>query len=406
MQPKIDWKLISSTGYDPPDKGWLEQAWDDVKNTGEATYDAVKDVTEGTYDAASGILDDVRRLLFSIPVLGPILRWLDKVGTGVFVFVVDAVVTLVSVVVVIVESVLGPLLNPLAGLLERLFSIPLIGPILQWIWHVAVSLVWEAVSAIDFVLALLGILPEKKLRLLVIIQEYLDETFTLTPVASLDRVMPQISLAIKVFNEQANVRVLPVQAFQFSSGLEASPSASLAYVHTENKASSEGTLECACGGTGFAQDVDLNGSISGSAFNTKMIQDCSEGNFRRLVGYGAPICAFALKNFTDDHIGCSLGPLTDYILIDFNKDPNPSDLIPSPGIGPGLVRSLVRASDGFYHTPSGLYFETTLAHEMGHACNLWHVDPPNLMSAGPQRPLKLSRFQIALLRTSRHVTYF
>jgi predicted Zn-dependent protease len=50
--------------------------------------------------------------------------------------------------------------------------------------------------------------------------------------------------------------------------------------------------------------------------------------------------------------------------------------------------------------------ESILPHEMGHACNLWHVDPSNLMQPFDPRTTNLSWWQILLLRASRHVTYF
>jgi hypothetical protein len=46
-----------------------------------------------------------------------------------------------------------------------------------------------------------------------------------------------------------------------------------------------------------------------------------------------------------------------------------------------------------------------LAHEIGHACNLLHLaEPMNLMNP-TCGGLHLTRWQVALLRLSRHVTY-
>lgn len=75
--------------------------------------------------------------------------------------------------------------------------------------------------------------------------------------------------------------------------------------------------------------------------------------------------------------GCSLGPLTDYVTVD--------------------VGGLIDRSGTLEHAP------WTLAHELGHACNLWHHGD-TLMRPGPQgRRDYLKRWQRALLRASSHV---
>jgi hypothetical protein len=47
-----------------------------------------------------------------------------------------------------------------------------------------------------------------------------------------------------------------------------------------------------------------------------------------------------------------------------------------------------------------------IAHELGHSCNLWHVDiDDNLMNPSCGRK-KLKWWQVSIMRSSRHVTYF
>jgi hypothetical protein len=46
-----------------------------------------------------------------------------------------------------------------------------------------------------------------------------------------------------------------------------------------------------------------------------------------------------------------------------------------------------------------------MAHEIGHACSLWHVDDETNLMNPDDADTQLSRFQVALLRTSRHVSY-
>ncbi|MDH3190249.1 MAG: hypothetical protein OEM39_06375 [Acidimicrobiia bacterium] len=74
--------------------------------------------------------------------------------------------------------------------------------------------------------------------------------------------------------------------------------------------------------------------------------------------------------------GCSLGPLADYVTVDLS----------------GLVDR-----GRFGHAP------WTLAHEIGHACNLWHYGD-TLMRPHPEgRKDYLKRWQRALFRASGHV---
>jgi hypothetical protein len=91
-----------------------------------------------------------------------------------------------------------------------------------------------------------------------------------------------------------------------------------------------------------------------------------------VTGSGAPLTVFVVRNVIG-RAGCSLGPLTDYLSID----------------GGALRTRLLRV----------------LAHELGHACGLPHVgDEANLMHPKAVGE-RLAPWQIAVLRSSRHVTY-
>jgi hypothetical protein len=80
-----------------------------------------------------------------------------------------------------------------------------------------------------------------------------------------------------------------------------------------------------------------------------------------------------IKHDGDNWRGCSSGLLTDYVLI----------------------------------TPTGLNDDTTLTHEIGHACNLFHRDTKsNLMYHGWDRGTGITGWQKWWFRASRHVNFW
>ena len=91
-----------------------------------------------------------------------------------------------------------------------------------------------------------------------------------------------------------------------------------------------------------------------------------------LIGYGAPITVFSVRSISS-HSGCALGAATDYVT---------------------LEARMLKGS------------RRLLVHEVAHACGLWHTQRPNnlMIPKGPGE--ELVGWQAAILRTSRHVTYF
>lgn len=105
--------------------------------------------------------------------------------------------------------------------------------------------------------------------------------------------------------------------------------------------------------------------------------------------YGSPVTIFVVQDVADK-LGCSLGPLTDWVVVEkagFNR--------------------YTGTSDGVTTRP------TTPMHEVGHACGLWHEGPEkvsktprrNLMIKGVPRGIQMNRLQRAIFRNSRHVTF-
>ncbi len=141
----------------------------------------------------------------------------------------------------------------------------------------------------------------------------------------------------------------------------------------------QGALDPACGAGGFLQDFGLAGSYYEFASSICAFED----GFSRVSGYGGELIVFPIRNVIGK-IGCSGGPTHNYIVVEI-----------------GSLRS----------SPA------TLAHEIGHACGLLHInvfpvyinDPNNLMySSAPGVGItpSLRRWQKALIRNSKHCVFF
>ena len=91
-----------------------------------------------------------------------------------------------------------------------------------------------------------------------------------------------------------------------------------------------------------------------------------------LSGSFYPVTAFVVLDI-DHASGCSLGPLTDYVTLD----------------------------------PDGAKNASTLAHELAHACGLWHIrSKSNLLWRTFSRGDETKWWQKNIFRGSRHVTYW
>jgi hypothetical protein len=89
-------------------------------------------------------------------------------------------------------------------------------------------------------------------------------------------------------------------------------------------------------------------------------------------GAGGPITVFVVRDVLGK-AGCSLGPLVDYVTVDM-------------GALTGRTRRV-------------------LAHELGHACGLPHSSAAENLMLPKRMGDRLAPWQVAVLRSSRHVTY-
>ena len=196
----------------------------------------------------------------------------------------------------------------------------------------------------ELLLTLAGLRTTKKLRLRVVVLR--DERGL--PLASNEEVLPAYEEARRILSRMAGVTVEPA-GWRVVTAPHAAPKAAL-------------DVRCTDG----AWQDDLG--EAGRFFRSLMAKSTAG----TLIGYGAPVTVFIVRSMST-HNGCSLGPASDYVTVEAKT-----------------LKSTRRL----------------LAHEVAHACGLWHTkNTANLMfPRGPGE--ELSHFQASVLRTSRHVTHF
>jgi hypothetical protein len=211
----------------------------------------------------------------------------------------------------------------------------------------------RALSLPDAAAQALGLAPTKKLRLRVVILR--DENSN--PLAEEELVEDSIRAAEEIFMRQAHTRIVPAGG-RYVERLASPAPVDALDIHCDMEAWKEGLRE------------------AGDYFETYLTQNAAGA----LTGYAAPVTAFIVRD-VDGKAGCSLGPLADYVTV-------------------ALCGLATTGLD-----EDGRPLPRILAHEVGHACGLWHVrDPMNLMD--PRGPgVSLRPWQRLILRNSRHVTY-
>ena len=136
-------------------------------------------------------------------------------------------------------------------------------------------------------------------------------------------------------------------------------------------------------GVGIAVGFGIGAAISGKTSGGALYNEFSEaGDYfaKNTAGWGwlrmnlyFPITIFIVRDIAGK-IGCSLGPLTDYVTV----------------------------------STKGVASESTMAHELGHCCGLLHRkdQPDNLMRPDVPRGDNITGWQKFIVRTSRHCTFW
>lgn len=296
---------------------------------------------------------------------------------------VDAIVSAIGAFAGLVEAALNWAWSLVGYLLDVFLSIPILGRILNWAFELAKTIVNFVISIPDIGLTLLGVMPEKKLRLGVIVLKGGRGPV----VTNQDILLRAIQCAINIYREECNIRVVPIRYAQYQMSFDEPEQADAGYIFHDTLTSDDKLLDACCEACALGADLVQ----VGKEYQLIMSRVTFWGNGRRLLGYGSPIVAFTVRSYKDTAVGCSIGPLGNYVTVQF-QDSNPT----TPMSALTSAARLGRVS--------------TLAHEIAHACNvLPHEDgSDNLMSklVNGDRFCRLNRLQKALIRGSRHVTYF
>jgi len=241
----------------------------------------------------------------------------------------------------LVCQIVTSVVNFLAVVVGLILSIPIIGRLLGLLWHGLIDLFWRIISLLDVLAGIFGLHLRKKLRVCMLILS--DDKRN--PMATPASLQADIDKATKIYKDTCNVKLI------------------VSAIHTLETPAPKANLDPKCGAGALWDDLWLPGSYYENNANVQ----CFDSAFLRLIGYAAPVVVFVVRDVANNK-GCSLGPFTDYVTVE-GKDP------------------------------------ICLAHEVSHACGLWHAGGRDNLANHICGGTTLKGWQVEIVRSSRHVTY-
>lgn len=197
----------------------------------------------------------------------------------------DVVTTGLNAFLVTAESTLGWGLSAIAFVVELILAIPMIGTLIRWVLNGTTHIVFIAAGLIDAGLGLIGIRPEKKLRICTVILR--DENGS--AVVTVDFAKALLQLAVNVYKRDANVRIMPLGPFKYSTGFADAETVDDSWVIVDGGSSDSTLLDVPC-------DLWADWLGTGMGFQFKSSTLCFFGSWRRVVGYGAPVSCFIIRS--------------------------------------------------------------------------------------------------------------
>jgi len=254
---------------------------------------------------------------------------------------------IVTAVVCVAWEIVNILLTPVAIIIDIVLAIPIVGRIISEILNIVTEIVWRIVNLVlDFVLGIFGLDLVKYVRIGVVILRD-EKGNAIAAEADIARAFENAKI---IYTEAANIELV------------------LEGIHTVGGSAPDNALQVTCNISSWGTDL----GTAGSYFEWHSLRFW-DSRLSEIIGLSSPITVFAIRTINPDTTqGCSLGPLTDYVLIE-GGDP------------------------------------ICFAHELGHACGLilpMHDPNSDNLNNATCGGTKLKPWQRTIVRTSSHATYF
>jgi hypothetical protein len=250
----------------------------------------------------------------------------------------------------IIWDLVGTLFIPVGFILNLILMIPVVGGLLRILLDVFTGLVLGIVGLIveTVLCGILGICPLKHLRLCVVM--FTDDG---EPLLTESGLAPLLERTTQIFKDEAQIEIIS----RFT---------------IYKKAEGTRAMNPPCDTPLLVEEAV---GVVGTQYQQAAMSSCLRWGTSSVIGLGSPIYAFGVNDVRGKN-GCSLWLAANYLVFEPNPEP---------------------------------FCDTHLAHEIGHACGLWHQDADeNLMRkkcVDPGRD-QLKQWQKMIVRGSKYATYW